>query len=241
MAAMTHGTEVLVPPENLVTVDLAHSTIRELNAALHAQDAAARARTWIVTRPDGRHSIACGLDQELTVKVAGHAGYYCAGMNQRATVVVDGNVGVGVAENMMSGVVRVHGSASQSAGATGHGGLLVVDGDAAARCGISMKGIDIVVGGSVGHMSAFMGQAGRLVVCGNAGDALGDSIYEARLYVRGSVKSLGADCIEKEVRAEHHTELAELLRRADRDEDPADFRRYGSARRLYNFSVDNAY
>jgi glutamate synthase domain-containing protein 3 len=225
----------------VLTVDLAHSTVRELNAALHRPDAASRAATWLVTNPDGRHSLACGLDGELTVEIDGHAGYYCAGMNQRATVTVNGNVGVGVAENMMSGNVRVHGSASQAAGATGHGGLLVIDGDASARCGISMKGIDIVVGGDVGHMSAFMGQAGRLVVCGDAGDALGDSIYEARLYVKGAVKSLGADCVEKPVRAEHLAELAELLQAAGRHDDPADFRRYGSARRLYHFAVDNAY
>ena len=74
-----------------------------------------------------------------------------------------------------------------------------------------MKGVDIVVRGSVGHMSAFMAQAGRLVVLGDAGDALGDSIYEARLYVRGAVKSLGADCVEKEMHAEHRAELAALL------------------------------
>ena len=37
---------------------------------------------------------------------------------------------LGVAENMMSGTVRVHGDASQSAGATAHGGLLVIDGNA---------------------------------------------------------------------------------------------------------------
>ena len=64
-----------------------------------------------------------------------------------------------------------------------------------------MKGIDIVVGGSVGHMSAFMAQRGNLVVCGDAGEALGDSIYEARLYVKGKVANLGADCIEKDMRA----------------------------------------
>ena len=104
-----------------------------------------------------------------------------------------------------------------------------------------MKGVDIVVRGSVGHMSAFMAQTGRLVVCGDAGEALGDSIYEARLYVRGQVAGLGADCIEKEVRAEHRAELAELLLSAGIDDlDPGDFRRYGSARRLYNFHVDNA-
>ena len=127
-------------------------------------------------------------------------GYYCAGMNKRATVRVHGNAGPGIAENMMSGRVLVDGNASQSAGATGRGGLLVVRGDASARCGISMKGIDIVVGGSVGHLSAFMAQTGCLVVCGDAGEALGDSIYEARLYVRGEVAGLGADCVEKDMR-----------------------------------------
>jgi glutamate synthase domain-containing protein 3 len=104
-----------------------------------------------------------------------------------------------------------------------------------------MKGVDIVVRGSVGHMSAFMAQKGCLVVCGDAGDALGDSIYEAHLYVRGSVKALGADCVEKDLTDHHVAELRALLERAGIDDaDPADFRRYGSARRLYNFNVDNA-
>ena len=167
--------------------------------------------------------------------------YYCAGMNQHATVVVAGNAGVGVAENMMSGKVHVRGDASQSAGATAHGGLLVIDGNASSRCGISMKGVDIVVKGSIGPMSAFMAQAGSLVVLGDAGDALGDSIYEARIYVRGKVKSLGADCIEKPLRDEHKAELRRLLDAAGLAEAGVDgFRRYGSARRLYNFHVDNA-
>ncbi|MDQ1047493.1 glutamate synthase [Streptomyces sp. V4I2] len=217
-------------------IDLVETPVRELNQALHTPGGA---DVWRILNPRGAHAVACGIREGLAVDIEGHVGYYCAGMNQRATVTVHGNAGTGVAENMMSGTVRVRGNASQSAGATGHGGLLAIDGDASARCGISMKGVDIVVGGDVGHMSAFMGQAGRLVVCGDAGDALGDSLYEARIYVRGSVKSLGADCVEKEMRDEHLAELAELLKAAERDEDPADFRRYGSARTLYHFKVDN--
>lgn len=108
------------------------------------------------------------------------------GLAPLADVVIDGNAGTGVGENMMSGSITVTGNASQSAGATAHGGLLIIEGDASARCGISMKGVDMVLGGSIGHMSAFMAQAGRLVVRGDAGEALGDSIYEARLYVRAS-------------------------------------------------------
>ena len=158
-------------------------------------------------RPCDRVWIGCDME----VVIDGHVGYYCAGMNKLATVRVHGNAGVGLAENLMSGLVAVDGDASQAAGATGRGGLLVVHGNAAARCGISMKGIDIVVRGSVGHMSAFMAQRGRLVVCGDAGEALGDSIYEARLYVRGAVAGLGADCVEKELRTQDVAELHELL------------------------------
>jgi glutamate synthase domain-containing protein 3 len=219
-------------------VDLAVTPLRELNQALHAEGVSGR---WRVLNPRGAHAVAVGIDAPLDVEIEGHVGYYCAGMNKKAAVRVNGNCGVGLAENIMSGTVVVEGNASQSAGATGRGGLVVVNGDASARCGISMKGVDIVVRGSVGHMSAFMAQKGRLVVCGDAGDALGDSIYEARLYVRGEIAGLGADCVEKEMRDEHHAELGELLERARAgDLDPEAFRRYGSARRLYNFDVDNA-
>jgi glutamate synthase domain-containing protein 3 len=223
------------------TVDLTATSLRDLNQRLHelAADGGGPGR-WRVLNPDGAHAVACGLDADVEIEIDGHVGYYCAGMNKRATVRVHGNAGTGLAENMMSGSVIVDGNASQSAGASAHGGLLVVLGDAAARCGISMKGVDIVVRGSVGHLSGFMAQSGRLVVCGDAGDALGDSIYEARVYVRGSVAGLGADCVEKELRDEHRAELGELLDRAGVDGlDPGGFRRYGSARQLYAFHVDN--
>ena len=223
------------------TYDLEADGLRGLNAALQSQSQNTNETAWRITNPRGAHAIAVGLDAPVEVQVDGSTGYYCGGMNSQATVHVQGSVGPGVAENMMSGTVIVEGDASQYAGATGHGGLLVIKGNASSRCGISMKGIDIVVQGNVGHMSAFMAQAGNLVVCGDAGDALGDSIYEARLFVRGSVKSLGADCIEKEMRPEHIEILTDLLARAGIDARPEDFRRYGSARKLYHFNIDNAY
>lgn len=225
----------------MITFDLSEASLRELNTALHQVEDRTNERDWRVLNPKGAHAVAAGLTAPLNVTIEGHVGYYCAAMNQNATICVEGSAGVGVAENMMSGEVRVKGDASQSAGATGHGGLLVIEGSAAARCGISMKGLDIVVGGDVGHMSAFMAQAGALVVMGDAGEALGDSIYEARIYVRGGVKSLGADCIEKPMRKEHLAQLRALLDRAGfPDIDPKSFKRYGSARKLYNFHVDNA-
>ncbi len=222
------------------TYDLAASGLRGLNSTLQALDVNSNATRWDVINPRGSHAVAVGLDAPIEVTIRGSTGYYCAGMNKQATIRVAGSVGPGVAENMMSGTVVVEGDASQSAGATGHGGLLVIKGNASSRCGISMKGINIVVHGNVGHMSCFMAQAGTLVVCGDAGEALGDSIYEARIFVRGSVRSLGADCIEKAMRPEHRAELAELLVAAGCSAKPEEFRRYGSARKLYNFDVDNA-
>ena len=223
------------------TFDLEQNDLRTLNATLHAQKTNTNQTAWNIINPRGSHAIAVGLDAPIEVTVNGSTGYYCAGMNQQATVNVKGSVGPGVAENMMSGTVIVEGDASQYAGATGNGGTLIIKGNASSRCGISMKGIDIIVHGNIGHMSAFMAQSGNLVVCGNAGEALGDSLYEAKLFVRGSVKSLGADCIEKEMRPEHITLLEELLERGGCDAKASEFKRYGSARKLYNFNIDNAY
>jgi glutamate synthase domain-containing protein 3 len=221
-------------------IDLKKEGVTGVNQRLYKLPKDTNDKHWVIRNPMGQHAIACGLDAELQVEIKGHVGFYCGGMNKHAEITIHGHAGVGVAENMMSGIVWIKGNASESAGATANGGLLVIDGDASSRCGISMKGVDIVVGGSIGHMSAFMAQRGNLVVCGDAGHALGDSIYEARLYVKGKVASLGSDCIEKEMRAEHLEDLAKLLERAARKERPQDFRRYGSARKLYNFNVDHA-
>ncbi|MFD1883429.1 protein GlxC [Paracoccus pacificus] len=222
--------------------DLGKLGLRELNSQLHQLSQDTNQTAWTVTNPRGSHAIAAGVDAPVDITVDGSTGYYCAGMNKQATIRVNGSAGPGVAQNMMSGAVIVDGDASQYAGATGRGGLLVIKGNASSRCGISMKGIDIVVHGNIGHMSAFMAQSGNLVVLGDAGDALGDSLYEARLFVRGDVKSLGADCVEKEMRPEHLELLADLLKRGEADgkAKPEEFKRYGSARKLYNFNIDHA-
>ena len=220
--------------------DLEAQGLRVLNSTLNAQSTETNQTVWEVTNPKGSHAIAVGLDAPLEVNVKGSTGYYCGGMNKQATIHVHGSAGPGTGENMMSGKIIIEGDASQYLGATAHGGLIVVKGNASSRCGISMKGVNIVVQGNIGHMSAFMGLSGNLVVCGDAGDALGDSCYEARFFVRGSVKSLGADCAKKEMRPEHIEFLREIIAESGVDAKPEEFTRYGSARTLYNFDVDNA-
>jgi glutamate synthase domain-containing protein 3 len=223
------------------TFDLAVTPLRDLNQALHDVAEGANDLHFEVVNPRGSHAVACGVHAPVAIDVKGNVGYYCGGMNEDASITIHGSAGPGVGENMMSGTIVVKGDASQYAGATACGGLLVIEGNASSRCGISMKGVDIVVRGNIGHMSAFMAQAGNLVVLGDTGDALGDSLYEAKIFVRGTVKSLGADCIPKAMKPKHLERLAKLLEKAGiTDVKPEEFKRYGSARRLYTFHVDNA-
>ena len=171
-------------------LDLEMLSVREVNQYLHHELSSSQIERVEILNPAGRHSIGVGLDCAVQLEILGHAGYFVAGMNKQAHVTIRGNAGWSIAENMMSGCVRVKGHVSECAGASGHGGLLVIERDASSRCGISMKGCDIVVHGSVGHFSAFMAQAGTLVVGGDTGPNLGDSLYEAVIYVRGEIHSL---------------------------------------------------
>jgi glutamate synthase domain-containing protein 3 len=216
--------------------DLAKHSVSAVNKFLHGDLKDIKAVR--VENPDGAHSIAVAVDAPLRIDIGGNVGYFGAGLNKQATVMIEGNAGPGVAENMMSGRVEVTGFASGGAGASAHGGLLVIHGDAGLRCGISLKGADIVVGGDVGSFSAFMAQAGRIVICGNAGEGLGDSLYEAVLYVRGNIRSLGADAEVQPMSAEDIAAVTGLLAAAGIDHPAREFKRVGSARKLYHWNAD---
>jgi glutamate synthase domain-containing protein 3 len=223
--------------ENL---DFKKNSLRKINSFLQNIDFKNNKRDFTIKNPSGEHAICAGLKENMLVKINGHVGYYCGGMNKKANIIIEGNAGTGLGENMMSGTIHVKGNSSQSTGATAHGGTIIVDGDASSRCGISMKGVDIIVKGSVGHMSCFMAQAGTLLVCGNAGEALGDSIYETVIYIAGKPKSLGVDCIEKKITKTDIEKIKNLLKQGNiKKLKPSNFKKFGSARKLYNFNIDN--
>src|ERR1019366_10046110 len=85
----------------MLAVDLAHSSVRELNAALHRLAPDGNETHWRVLNPRGQHAVAVGIEQPVLIEIEGHVGYYCGGMNKLATVIVSGNAGQGVAEHMM--------------------------------------------------------------------------------------------------------------------------------------------
>ena len=85
------------------TVDLAAVELRALNARLHQLAGGEGPRRWRVLNPAAGTASPRASTPTSRSRSTGHVGYYCAGMNQRATVRVHGNAGVGLAENMMSG------------------------------------------------------------------------------------------------------------------------------------------
>ena len=216
------------------------TSVRELNQRLHDLDPGARRDGGSQTRTAPTRSPS-GSTPTVEVEIDGHVGYYCAGMNKLATVRVAGNCGVGVAENIMSGTVIVEGDASQSAGASGRGGPA---GDQGQRLG-ALRDLDE----GRRHRRPRLGRSRRRVH-GAAGDARRLRRRRARISATRSTRrgctsaarspAWGRTASRRRWATSTAPSSAELLERAEADADPGDFRRYGSARQLYTFHVDNA-
>src|SRR3982074_3565313 len=84
--------------DTLTSYDLATTSLRDVNTALHAPDLSGE---FVIAHPEGAHNIAVGIDAPAKVTVDGHVGYYAAGMNQQAEIIINGNAGTGVACKMV--------------------------------------------------------------------------------------------------------------------------------------------
>jgi formylmethanofuran dehydrogenase subunit C len=218
-----------------VTLSCAELSTREINTALAALPDGSCAR---ILEPAGRHNLAVGLANRVSIDIEGNAGYFIGGLGKGPDVVVHGFVGWSAGENLMAGLVRVKGNASECAGASSHGGTIIIEGDASSRAGISLKGGTILVAGNVGHMSGFMAQAGVMLIGGNAGHALADSVYETVIYVAGKIASLGSDARIEDLTEADVSTVKELAKLGGFDHiAPENVTRVASARQLYNFDA----
>ena len=221
--------------ENMVEVDCADQSIRDINKAIRTalQNDAPEV---LVRNPDARHNLAVGMEYSGHITIDGSAGYYCGGLCNRVNLEVRGSAGWGLAENLMDGHVVVHGNAGNSAGASIHGGTIIVHGHAGARTGIAMKGGTVIVGGNTGYMTGFMMQKGTMIICGNADEGLGDSMYEGRIFIGGEIANLGNDAVIEELTDDDQSFLKENLAAAEIKHDASQFKKVVSGKQLYNFN-----
>lgn len=224
--------------EAITILNAAELSTREINAALRALPDGA---CVTITEPQGRHNLAVGLTNRISVTIDGNAGYYAGGLGDGPDITVHGFTGWGIGENLMSGHIRVKGSVSQSAAASAHGGLIVVEGDASLRAGISLKGGTLAIAGDSGNLTGFMAQAGTILIGGDAGEALGDSLYETTIYVAGRIAGLGADATRTELTEDDVIAVKKLCDKAGFDHiDPHNVAKVTSARELYHFTTHHA-
>ena len=216
------------------TLDAAGQTTRVINQSLRRL--VAEDHSEIVLRhPAARHNLAVALFGPVRLTVAGSVGYYCGGMIDGPTILVQGNCGWGVGEGMLSGHIAVDGNAGNSAAASIRGGTVYVAGNASARAGIAMKGGRLIVRGHVGYMTGFMMQKGTIVVGGDAAEGLGDSMYEGRIFIAGRVAGLGSDAVEMALTADDEAFLAATVAEFALGTSPSDFHKIEAGRRLWNF------
>jgi methylamine---glutamate N-methyltransferase subunit B len=222
----------------VVTLNAAELSTREINQALRALPDGTNV---IITEPRGRHNLAVGLTNNISITIDGNAGYFIGGLGDGPDITVNGFTGWGVGENLMSGNIRIKGSVSQSAAASAHGGTVVVEGDASLRAGISLKGGTLAIAGDAGNLTGFMAQAGTILIGGDAGEALGDSLYEATIYVAGRIASLGADARRTELTEDDVIAVKRLCDKASFDHiDRQNITKVTSARELYHFTTRRA-
>jgi glutamate synthase domain-containing protein 3 len=221
-------------PSAEVTFDCGNRSVRETNRAVRAAIAAG-AQEIRLLNPGARHNLGVALPEGASLTIDGSVGYYVAGMNDGARVVVRGGAGWGAGESMRDGSIDIAGCAGNAVAASIRSGTIVVRGDASTRAGIAMKGGTLLVAGNVGPMAAFMMQKGILIICGDAADGVADSMYAGTVFLGGKHGELGADAVFEDVTALDRETLSLCLEHWRVAAPARGFRKIVAGRRLWNF------
>ncbi len=195
----------------MVTIDLARTPVREANEQIRRHAAAGEDVT--VLNPDARHHIGVGLTDAVNVHVRGSAGYFCAGLTDRARFTVDNNVGWGLGDNMYSGSVIVGGNAGAIPGVGIRGAEIVIRGNMGSRAGQVMKAGTLCCAGNANFMAGYMMYGGRIIILGDSGEKVGEDMTAGDIYVAGKVQTLGSDATMGDMAAEELDSLREFLDR----------------------------
>jgi glutamate synthase domain-containing protein 3 len=97
----------------MASIDLSRVSVTQANELIRKYGA--DGEDIEVINPDARHHIGVGLIHKVRLHIRGSAGYFCAGLTDGPQVLVDNNVGWGLADNMLGGSVVVRASAPSPA------------------------------------------------------------------------------------------------------------------------------
>ncbi len=195
----------------MVTIDLAEIPVREAN--IHIRAHGEESEDVELINPDARHHLGVGLTDNITVKIRGSAGYFCAGLSDQAHFEVDHNVGWGLADNMYSGSVVVGGNAGAIPGVAIRGAEVVVRGNMGSRAGQVMKAGTLCCASNANFMAGYMMYGGRIIILGDSGESVGEDMTGGTIFVAGTIQSLGSDAEIVDVEEEEHESILTFLDR----------------------------
>lgn len=195
----------------MVQIDLAEIPVRQANDLI--KESGARGEGVEVLNPDARHHIGVGLIDDITVRVHGSAGYFCAGLTDGPRFEIEGNVGWGVADNMYKGAVVVNGNASAIPGIGIRGAEVVIRGNMGSRAGQVMKEGTLCCAGNANFMAGYMMYGGRIIILGNSGERVGQNMTAGEIYVTGKLQELGTDATQTDISSEEIDDINAFLHR----------------------------
>ena len=203
----------------MAQIDLATLSVREANERIRA--CGEQGEDVEVLNPDAKHHIGVGLTVpdglDMTVRVRGSAGYFCAGLSDGARFEVEHNVGWGLGDNIYRGTVIVGGNAGAIPGVAIRGAELVIKGNMGSRAGQVMKAGTLCCLGNANFMAGYMMYGGRIIILGNSGERVGEDMTAGDIYVGGKVQTLGSDAELTDLPAEELDSIRAFL---DRHEIP---------------------
>ena len=152
--------------------NLSHRALNErIKQAIRAGDTVVE-----VTHVRGHRYIGCGLDQAATIRLEGIPGNDLAAFMSGPAIWCSGNVQDGVANTMDAGQVVVPGYAGDVLGYAMRGGEVFIRGNAGYRIGIHMKSYldkepHIVIGGVAKDFAGEYMAGGKLIILGLEAEA----------------------------------------------------------------------
>jgi len=195
----------------MAQIDLSKIPVREANKRIRAFGE--QGEDVEVINPDARHHIGVGLIEPITVRVRGSAGYFCAGLSDKARFEIDNNVGWGLGDNIYNGTVIVGGNAGAIAGVAIRGAEIIVKGNMGSRSGQVMKAGTLLCCGNANFMAGYMMYGGRIVILGESGERVGEDMTGGEIYVAGAINSLGSDAQQTDISTEETDSIREFLDR----------------------------
>ena len=201
----------------MVEIDASTLTIRDINTQIKAaaEQLCAEGRqdseSIALLNPDARHNLSVGLVHPVRLMIKGSAGYFCMGLCDAPVVHVEGNVGWGFADNLLSGWMVVDGNAGAVCGVAMRDGEILVRGNIGSRAGQVMKGGSIICCGDAGYRAGSMMMGGTILILGDAHDALGEFMMDGEIYVAGKINKLGQDAVSSTLRKGDAEKISNLL------------------------------